>query len=141
MKVTRGGVLPWKRIGWTLAGMSGLWIVVTLSVPNYAKHHKANTSKANADILALSRAVKQFAFEEGHYPESLLPLVTPDENGDVILDTGGIPRDPWGREYLYDPPSGSRLLFNLRTLGSDGAPGGSGDAQDLDLRSILAGKP
>ena len=117
-------------------------LVATLVVPNVMKKiHVANQTKAKADIAAICNALDSYAIEnEGRYPSSLVPLVTPDEHGFTFLKAVDVPRDPWGRMYVYTPPTSGARDFDLYTLGSDGVPGGSGDAQDIDLRSILDGK-
>ena len=41
-----------------------------------------------------------------------------------------VPRDPWGHAYDYACADGRHLT--LRSLGSDGAPGGDGEAADVE---------
>ena len=48
--------------------------------------------------------------------------------------TKDIPTDPWGNEYLYESPGPNGEDFVIISYGSDGAPGGEGDASDLDSR-------
>lgn len=97
--------------------------------------------KSKADILVLTGAVERYALEhEGAFPSSLLDLVTPDENGFRYLDIERVPRDPWGREYQYFPPGLLGPEAVVRSLGSDGAVGGSGEAQDLDNLALRSGK-
>lgn len=119
-----------------------LGLLATLVVPNVMKKlYVANQTKAKADIVAIVNALDSFAIEnEGRYPPTLLPLVTPDANGFTFLSIDHVPRDPWGREYEYFPPNPLRREFIVRSLGSDGVPGGSGEAQDLDNLVLQSGK-
>ena len=41
-----------------------------------------------------------------------------------------LPADPWGRPYIYQQP-GEHGELDLSSLGSDGRPGGTGDAADI----------
>jgi len=54
-------------------------------------------------------------------PENWKP--TPDFNGQL-------PKDPWGREYLYRSP-GYSGEYDLYSLGRDGLPGGVEDDSDI----------
>jgi general secretion pathway protein G len=68
----------------------------------------------------------------GRYPDSLEALVRPDANGRTLLrDERELPRDPWGRAYLYDPPRAPGAPARLYSLGRDGRPGGSGLDEDV----------
>ena len=42
---------------------------------------------------------------------------------------GELPKDPWGNAYRYANPSNGN--FEIVSLGSDGAPGGEGEAADI----------
>ena len=78
-------------------------------------------------------ALDHFAqLNAGRYPDTLEPLVTRDQNGARYIDRDELPRDPWQREYVYvTSPKPS-----LKTLGRDGAEGGEGPDEDLDLATL-----
>jgi len=42
----------------------------------------------------------------------------------------GLPDDPWGNPYVYEYP-GKRGELDIFTYGADGAPGGSGENEDI----------
>jgi general secretion pathway protein G len=94
----------------------------------------SDVERATADLRALQNAVDSYAIENaGRYPDSLLALVTPDEDGFTFIKGTEVPRDPWGREYGYEwdgTASGPRLF----SLGADGRPGGTGADRDLENR-------
>jgi hypothetical protein len=97
--------------------------------------------QAKLDILAVTAALDDFAMNNaGQYPDSLAPLVVPDMNGHRYLDMDHVPQDPWGREYLYDPPSPGHPKPRVFTLGAAGVPGGTGVDEDLDNDSAPGGR-
>jgi general secretion pathway protein G len=97
------------------------------------KSGNASRGKAIADIHALASAASEYAIQHGgQYPESLALLVTPDSSGHTYLEGKFVPRDPWGREYLYELPKPGHVGPRIYTYGKDGKPGGSGEDADID---------
>lgn len=97
---------------------------------------KAKQKTAQAQIQLLATALDLFYLDVGRYPtsdEGLKALRDKPENfpswGGPYLDKQ-IPRDPWGRDYLYKSP-GEHGPYDLYSLGADGAPGGEGEDQDI----------
>jgi type II secretion system protein G len=87
------------------------------------------------EIRRIMQALDEYAINNGgKYPDSLEPLVTPDANGNAYLEgyDGEIPKDPWRNEYQYEAPSKAHPHPRVFSYGSDGAPGGTGDAADID---------
>ena len=97
---------------------------------------KAKQKAAQAQIQMLSTALDLFHLDVGRYPsteEGLKALVQRPENlpqwsGPYL--NKGVPKDPWGRHYLYKFP-GEHGTYDLSTLGADGAPGGAGENADI----------
>lgn len=52
-------------------------------------------------------------------------------NDGGYLDTAEIPRDSWGREFVFILKPEERIPFIIMSYGADGAPGGEGDDADL----------
>ena len=98
----------------------------------------ADLGRAEADIATISAAVEVFAIEHGgRTPASLLELEMPNANGRIyLMDRRTLPLDPWHNPYCYEPPTATRA-FRVFSLGSDGAPGGFGDAADIDSDTAL----
>jgi general secretion pathway protein G len=71
---------------------------------------------------------------KGAYPTSLQPLVMPDVNGLCYLEgyNRSIPKDPWKREYHYEPPTPAYPKPHVWSYGKDGKRGGTGDDTDID---------
>ena len=76
---------------------------------------------ATANIEVLNRALDLYKQQVGNFPPSfqeLRPYLRED-----------VPRDPWGRPFLYRADGQNRP--EILSLGADGKPGGRGDDQDL----------
>lgn len=127
-----------RRAGFTLAEMMVVIVIIgllaTLVVPNVIqKFFQAAGTKAKVDISAIESALKEFAINNGgRYPDSLEVLVTPDANNETYLDSKSIPKDPWGHEYMYDPPASGQPQPRIYSYGADGQPGGEGKDADID---------
>ena len=93
------------------------------------------TAAAYADITTLEGALNNFRHDCGRYPataEGLAALTTKPAHlkmwkGPYLTKRMG--PDPWGNSYLYTRDAGDR--FTLRSNGSDGKPGGEGEAADV----------
>lgn len=83
--------------------------------------------QVESDIRYLHMGVAAYVYRTGRYPDSLRVLV------DAYLTH--LPKDPWGNEYLYDPPSDDQE-YRIYTYGADGESGGEGDYQDIDNRML-----
>jgi general secretion pathway protein G len=99
---------------------------------------KAKRTKAMADIAELKTALDRYYIDNGSYPstdQGLNALVTPSGQGaqNTNYEEGGyirrIPADPWGNQYVYSSDGSN---YTLKSLGADGAEGGSGKNADID---------
>jgi general secretion pathway protein G len=117
-----------------------LAILAALIVPRVVgRQGDAKIAKAKSDIAQMRSFMQQFRLDTGRFPssdEGLQALVV--QPSDVSGWKGpysdkGIPKDPWGNEYIYEYPGadGDENSFDIMTYGSDGAPGGSGEAADI----------
>jgi general secretion pathway protein G len=136
----------WKKpwFWWITAGAAGcfgflaLFVLATFLVPNVVqKFQFTSRKKAEADIVAIQSALTEYSVANGgKYPESLEALVTPDVHGWTYLNAMHVPKDPWGRTYVYEPPGPGNPRPRIFTLGKDGKPGGEGDSADIDSSSV-----
>lgn len=115
-----------------------LAILAALIVPNVlGRTGQAKVSKATADLSTLSNAIDAFRLDCDRYPstqEGLDALRNPPSgangwHGPYLKQQ--IPNDPWGNPYQYACPGPSGQGYQVESYGADGAPGGTGDAQDL----------
>ena len=96
----------------------------------------AKSKTAAVQIADLDKALELFKLDVGRYPtteEGLQALV--QRPGSVNGWTGpylkgGVPSHPWNNPYKYSNP-GSGGGIEILSLGSDGAPGGEGEAADI----------
>jgi general secretion pathway protein G len=65
------------------------------------------------------------------------PLDTADRHwrGPYLEDVAYVPRDPWGFRYRYRSPGPAEEAYVITCYGSDGLPGGEGDAADITASS------
>jgi len=145
--MNRGTLRPASRLGgFTLAEMMVVIVIIgllaTLVVPNVLQRFAfASRKKAEADIMAIDSALKEYAIANGgKFPDSLETLVTPDVNGHTFLDRNEVPKDPWGNEYMYESPGPGQPQARVISYGKDGQPGGEADDADMDTMSIRQGK-
>lgn len=132
------------RRGFTLAEMMVVIVIIgllaTLVVPSVIRRFfQAQSVKAKTDITAIMASLDEYAINNsGKYPDSLEPLVTPDANGHSYLEgyNGKIPKDPWKNEYQYEGVQPGKPHPRVISYGSDGAPGGEGEAADIDSETL-----
>ena len=122
----------------TFAAFIALGLLATLVVPNVLqKFSMTSCEKAKLDIHRIQAGLTEYAVQnKGRYPDSLELLVTPDANGAAYLDATTLPRDPWGRTYLYERPGPGNPRPRVLSYGKDGRPGGDGDDADVDSTCV-----
>ena len=94
---------------------------------------------ARAQIDAFDKALTAFRIDMGRFPtdaeglRALVEVPVADAvrwRGPYLKD--GVPLDPWGNPYQYRTRSSRGKDFDLTSLGPDRAPGGQGDAADIN---------
>ena len=110
-----------------------LAILAAIAVPQFMdRPDEARLVKAKQDIASMSSALQLYKFDNYRYPtteqglEALVsqPTSEPEApNWKPYMQQ--LPKDPWGRDYLYLSP-GQNGDFDLYTLGADGEEGGEG---------------
>lgn len=110
-----------------------LGILASIVVPKIiSRPDEARAVKAKQDVLSIQNALDLYRLDNGVYPttdQGLLALVKRPSNApeprnwSQYLKT--VPKDPWGREYLYLNP-GEHAEIDVFTYGADGKPGGEG---------------
>lgn len=96
---------------------------------------KARTKTARLQIANFSTALDAMALDTGRYPtaqEGLEALLDPPSGMDMWDGPylKKLPKDPWNRDYVYRGGRGSDD-YEILSYGSDGSPGGDGDAADV----------
>lgn len=117
-----------------------LAILAAVVVPKVMeKPGEARVKRAQAGITAIVTALNTYKLDNFNYPsteQGLQALVSkpagqseaPNWAKGGYLDK--MPKDPWGREYLYLHP-GAHGDIDVYTLGADGRSGGDGENADI----------
>jgi len=133
---------PRRARGFTLIELLVVLVILGLlaglvgpQVMRYLGESKSRT--AHLQIEELGSALDLYRIDVGAYPRTehglralvQLPQGVRNWNG-PYLRKREVPLDPWGNEYRYRSP-GEHGMFDLWSYGSDGQPGGEGEAQDV----------
>ena len=118
-----------------LAIMGLLAAIIAPQVLRYLGSSRTQT--ARVQIQNIVAALELYKLDVGHYPtqaEGLNSLVTAPGNetgwnGPYLKKESAL-KDPWGEPYVYKIP-GQHGEFDIYSLGSDKAEGGTGEAQDV----------
>lgn len=115
-----------------------LAILAALIVPRiFGRTSDAKIAKAKSDIATLSGLLQQYRVDNDAFPTTeqglnalrTKPADAPNWRGPYT--TKALPKDPWAHDYNYECPGPNDLDYLITCYGSDGAPGGEGDAADL----------
>ncbi len=116
-----------------------LGILAAIVVPKVLERPgEARLTRARQDIQNIVTALSMYKLDNYVYPtseqglEALVskPAGQPEASGWKGPYLDRLPRDPWGRPYLYRQP-GQHGPIDVQTYGLDGRPGGEGEAADL----------
>lgn len=127
--------------GFTLLELLVVLVIIGLLAayvgPRYFQQiGKSETKVAKAQLDSLQKALDQYRIDTGHYPTSEQGLAalnaapTGESQWQGPYLSKQLPKDPWGRDYLYHSP-GEHGEYDVWTWGKDGREGGTGDDQDV----------
>ena len=140
-----------KRSGFSLiellVAVSIMLILAGLVALNlFNEPGKARVATAKSQLATLKTAVRLYQGDTFSLPtqrQGLEALVTPPSGMDRsrwreggYLDSPTLPKDPWGRDYVYFAPGRNKEAFEIVSYGADGQPGGEGEAADLSSSSL-----
>lgn len=103
----------------------------------FKKVEKSKQQITKTQIVMIENSVKMFKLDTGRYPTTEEGLKVLMENTSGISNWDGpylekgIPKDPWGKDYLYTYP-GKKYTFEIVSLGADGLSGGDGENKDIN---------
>ncbi|MBM3571354.1 MAG: type II secretion system protein GspG [Alphaproteobacteria bacterium] len=114
-------------------------LVVGLVGPRVVDYFgRAKSTTAKLQIENLAAGLDLFRLDVGRYPtiQEGLPALAQRPAGltawkGPYIKGDAVPNDPWGRVYTYRIPGRDGRGFDLMSLGADGAPGGTGENQDI----------
>jgi len=131
-----------RRRGVTLIEMLVVLTIIALFAalvaPGMLKQgDKARVTAARAQINSFMTALGAYKLDTGMYPTSEMGLAALRLKPQNVNQWQGpylpqdIPKDPWGREYIYKFPGEHGDEPDIISLGADGQPGGEGIAADV----------
>ena len=129
---------PANQSGFTLIEIIAVMVIIGLLAvmvaPNLIRQQAgAQRDAAAAQLARLDTAISSYYLDMNSYPEQLEDLVENPSgraswNGPYIR--GGMLRDPWGNDWVYDLDDNG---YTLLSYGPDGQSGGEGDDADIQL--------
>ncbi len=131
--------------GFTLLEMIVVLVIIGLIAglvgPNlFRQADRAKVQTAETQVKMIRGALHTLRLDIGRLPtqeEGLKLLVQRPQDEKVAqfwegpYVDGGVPLDPWNREYVYSSSSSEFEAFSLFSLGADGQEGGEGDNADI----------
>ncbi|NMG69210.1 type II secretion system protein GspG [Azoarcus communis] len=128
-------------LGFTLLELLVVMVIIGLLAgyvgPRFfAQIGKSEIKTARAQIDALEKALDQYRLDVGRYPsteqglQSLMSAPSGEGRWSGPYLRKAVPLDPWGNPYQYRHP-GEHGEFDLYSFGTDGQPGGEGEAADV----------
>ena len=130
---TASPTAPGRRVVavvFVLAGALAFTLVLLTNDPSLT----ARQRDARAAIRRLDTFFREYSRTLGRYP-------SPADAFQLLVKAHLIPADPvdpWGHRYVYLLENGAGRVLSY---GSDGAPGGHGEAADVSSRGLLPGAP
>jgi general secretion pathway protein G len=136
-----------RRGGFTLIEVLVVIVVIailaTLVAPSIFRNvGDARSATARTQIETFGTALDAYRLDNGTYPTTTQglaalwqrPSIDPPANWKQPYLRKAVPKDPWGREYLYVSPGRVNPQgYDLQSLGADGKPGG--DDENADIQS------
>jgi general secretion pathway protein G len=102
-------------------------IALTACSKDTARLDQEKHTTARAAVRDIAKALELYRLRTGAYPSTADGLQALVAHKDLVT----LPKDPWGRPYIYklegDEPE-------VLCLGADGKPGGKGAAADISRR-------
>ena len=122
-------------------------LVAVVGVKVLRHPDRARRVAAKAQITNFKKALEEFFIDTGEYPtneEGLRALVEKPMDADAASRWSGpyfekIPKDPWGRDYIYRRPGADGSEFDVICYGKDGVEGG--EAVDRDITNHNLDEP
>jgi len=107
------------------------------------QEEKAKVETAKVQIRSLESALDAFKLDNGFYPttdQGLDALINKPAAGRIpnnwreggYLKPARIPKDPWGKDYVYLSPGNEGREYDIISYGADNEPGGEGNNADIE---------
>jgi general secretion pathway protein G len=134
-----------KRIGLTLASVLAIPMFLVIALPTMSRDRTdtARIVAARSQIHTFITALGSYKLDTGTFPTTGQGLQALRSKPHNVREWAGpyvafdIPKDPWGRDYVYRYPGEHGDEPDIISYGRDGQPGGEGP--DSDIVSWIAG--
>jgi general secretion pathway protein G len=137
-----------REAGFSLIEIMAVVVIIGLLIALVGSNIRGSLSQAEAaaaktQIGLLENSIEEYRMDNRRYPtteqglEALVqrPTTAPEPlryKPGGYLRRSKVPEDPWGQPYQYlSPGQNNPHSFDVWSWGSDGAPGGTGDAADI----------
>jgi general secretion pathway protein G len=91
----------------------------------------ANRGAAQAQISNFDNALTMYKLKHKKLPASLEGLINVP-SGEPFLKSSTVPKDPWGKDYIYKAPGSNGRRYDIVSYGADGTQGGEGENADVE---------
>lgn len=120
-----------------------LGILAGLIIPKVmGRPDDARRQKTRVQMESIETALRLYKIDNSNYPtteQGLRALIEAPQAGTLArswreggyLEKGKLPKDGWGREYVYVSP-GQHGEYDISSYGADGEPGGEGKNKDIN---------
>ena len=140
------------KSGFTLMEILVALIIITImativGVNVIRKPGEARIAAAKIQIKAIQTALQMYKTEQGQLPtqeQGLQALCVPPTIPPIpehypdggYLESQKVPQTPWNNDYIYLVPGRNGEPYELISYGSDGEPGGEGEAADISSSDL-----
>jgi general secretion pathway protein G len=111
------------------------------------REEEAKVSAAKVQMKSIESALDAFKLDNGFYPttdQGLNALIKKPEVGRIpdkwneggYLKPARIPKDPWGKDFLYFAPGNEGREYEIVSYGPDNEQGGEGKNADIESWKI-----
>ena len=121
-----------------------LGLLAALVLPRImGQEDKARVETSKVQIRSLEDALDAFKLDNGFYPttdQGFDALIKKPEAGRIpmkwreggYLKPARIPKDPWGKDFIYLSPGNEGREYDISSYGADNEPGGEGNNADIE---------
>ena len=140
------------RAGFSLLEILVVVLIITIlatlvGVSVVKEPGRARVAAAKAQLVTFRTALQLYRMDNGQVPtqaqglNSLVaqPTIAPvpkNYRPEGYLESSKLPTDPWGNPYLYLSPARDGAAYEVITYGTQGEPGGEGEAADISTSAL-----